>query len=65
MNFTEKQNKKVLLILNFPLIDNYGQIVSAGMISQHMQLQLLQSFTGEIIQSDEQFWLYEVTQIKK
>jgi hypothetical protein len=62
-SFTEKQDRKVLLVLNFPLSDKSGQIISAKIISQNLQLRLVRSFTGEIIQPDEQFWLYEVAKL--
>ena len=62
-NFTEKQNKKVLLILNFPIMLNNNQPLDSAMISQKSKITLLKSFTGKIIQKDEQFWLYEVTNI--
>jgi len=62
-DFTEKQNKNVLLILNFPLTDNKQQLITEGMLSQHSKMKLLQSFSGDVIQPDEQFWLYEATKV--
>jgi len=64
-NYTEKQQKKVLLILNFPLTDNKQQQLSNAMLTQKTSISLLQSFTGDIIQSDEQYWIYECKMVKQ
>ena len=58
-NFTEKQNKSVLLVLNFPVNDNNQQLITNTMLSANTSMSLLQQFTGKIIQQDEQFYLYE------
>lgn len=62
--FTEKENQQVLLILTSPLMENDGQLAAQGMLSQQTGFTLLQSFTGNIIQPDEQFWLYEIKKEK-
>ena len=62
--FTEGENKKVLLILNFPImIDSDHMLVEPAMISKKSYISFLQAITGEVINPDEQFWLYEVTSI--
>ncbi|MCX6296297.1 MAG: hypothetical protein NTX97_09550 [Bacteroidetes bacterium] len=61
---TEQLNKKVVLILNTPLVDANQQQIGGGMLTNRSKITLLRSFTGDIIQTDEQFWLYEVALIQ-
>ncbi len=62
-NYTEQQNKKVLLVLNFPLSDSNQQPISAAMLSPKTSVTFLKAFTGDVIQEDEQFWIYECKHI--
>lgn len=65
IKYSEIQNKNVLLILNFPLVDNSQHELIDGMLTKKSSITLLKSFTGDIIQSDEQFWLYECKQVNQ
>ena len=56
----DSQDKDVLLILNFPMLVNDQELDRVARISTHVFITPIQSFTGTIIQEDEQFWLYEV-----
>ncbi len=64
INYSEIQKTKVILILNFPLMDNHQTELSNAMLTENSSIALLKSFTGDIIQTDEQFWLYEVRKIE-
>ncbi len=61
INYSEHENRKVILVLSFPLIDNNKQELNNSMLTNNSSIKLLKSFTGDIIQEDEQFWLYEIT----
>jgi hypothetical protein len=53
-------NKKVLIILNFELKNANGISVNATKLSDNIFLKKLMSFEGDIIQPDEQYYLYEL-----
>jgi hypothetical protein len=57
---TEEQNKKVLLILDLPLS---RQFINNTTLSGKSSIKLIKAFYGEIIQPDEQYFLYEVEKI--
>jgi hypothetical protein len=60
IKYSEQLNKKVLLILNTPLADANQQQLTDAMLSGKTRITLIKYFTGDIIQQDEQYWLYEV-----
>lgn len=64
IKLSDEENKKVLLILNFPIMADSEHILAGpAMINPNSSIQLLQSITGEVINPDEQFWLYEVCKV--
>jgi hypothetical protein len=64
LRFTEGEGKKVLLILNFPLMaDREHVLAGPALISKNSSIELLQAVTGDVINQDEQFWLYEVAKV--
>ena len=65
IRYIDHQDKKVVLILNFPLLDNKQQQLESELLTQTTSIKLLKAFTGDIIQADEQFWLYEVAKINR
>lgn len=61
MEQMDKNNKNALLILNFPLTDANGRLVPEQQIRENVMLRLVNVFEGDVIQGDEQFWLYTMT----
>lgn len=65
LKFSDDEGKKVLLILNFPIMQDQGHILEGpALISKSSSIRLLQSITGDVVNKDEQFWLYEVTKVQ-
>jgi hypothetical protein len=56
-------NKKILIILNFELKDTNGISVNAAKLTDKILLKKLMSFEGDIIQTDEKYYLYELTRM--
>lgn len=64
LKFTEGDNQKVILILNFPIIaDQEHALIGPAKVSEKSSIQLLQAVTGDVVNKDEQFWIYEVCKI--
>lgn len=53
-------NKKILIILNRELKDRNGKSLNVMKLSNNITLRKLVSFEGDIIQRDEQYYLYEL-----
>jgi hypothetical protein len=65
LKFSDGDGKNVLLILNFPIMADQGQMLTGPtQISKNSIIRLLHAVTGDVINKDEQFWLYEVTKVK-
>jgi hypothetical protein len=65
LNFTEGEGKNVLLILNFPIMTDGGQILEGpAMISKKSSITLIKAITGDVVNKDEQYWLYEVCKVR-
>jgi hypothetical protein len=61
LQLIEIGNKKALLIMNFPvMLDREHILVKPQKISEKYSIELLQAITGDVINPDEQFWLYEI-----
>ncbi len=63
-DFTEKQDRKVLLVLDFPLTGPSNQAVTSAMLSEKTGIRFLKDFSGPVIQPDEQFWLYVCEKVR-
>jgi hypothetical protein len=53
-------NKKVLIILNIEIRGPNGIPISSATLLNNMLLKKIKSFEGDIIQPDEQYYLYEL-----
>jgi hypothetical protein len=60
-HYLNTYNKKILIILNSELKDKNGISVNVVKFSNNILLRKLVSFEGDIIQRDEQYYLYELT----
>ena len=56
-------NKRIVVILSYELKDNNGNPVNKAMITDSVLLIKIISFEGDIIQSDEQYYLYELRRL--
>ncbi len=65
IKFTEEQNKQVLLILSFPLLNKNNQAINEIMLSGKTKLKFIKGFSGKTIQPDEQYFLYECKMVKQ
>ncbi len=61
MEQMDKNQKNVLLILSFPLTDANNRLVPEQQIRENILLRLVNVFEGDVIQGDEQYWLYTLT----
>jgi len=65
VQFTEDKSKPVILILNFPIMENSDQILSGpAMITPKTSIKLVKDFPDEVICGDEVYWVYELKQVK-
>jgi hypothetical protein len=60
IHYLNTYNRKILLILNFELIDRNGIPLKHIIFPNNILLRKLVNFKGEVIQKDEQYYLYEI-----
>jgi len=61
--FQNYYNRKVLIILNSELTDMNNAPITAAKVTESNLLKKIKSFEGDIIQPDEQYYLYELIKI--